>query len=357
LLADQVCDEITLTTPAVRARVLAMAQVVSRDLEERPAIVRSAEVAIIYNVAGDVARVHSQGGRIIPPSGHLAGTADLLEVRGEREGLVIRDYKTGRRQRETLDPETDPQLRAYALFAARAYGARSATIEIAHVDEERIWVVSARLDALELDMARDEIVSMLRGLAMVTGPTVGEHCRYCPILASCPTTLDTLSTIRSEGQAYPVVTQLAEIKGPEHLASLHRRLKMVENAVPKLRAILRESAMAIGPVEVEPGLWYGLVTEDGRERIDLAASGAADIVQKHLGDAKAWGDAVSLETSKAALERAARARAEELGHEGRGAVKQILGPLMADLRSVGAIQRGAPIKKVTEYSKKAEEET
>jgi len=122
---------------------------------------------------------------------HIAGTADVLGWFPAIERVVVLDMKTGR---NAVDVEETPQLRLYALAAAKVFEAKEAQIVVSQrqgghrrgrglvfsIDELRAWydieVRPAAMRAVEARAAND-IEPYL---------SVGAHCRYCPAIAICP---------------------------------------------------------------------------------------------------------------------------------------------------------------------------
>lgn len=355
VLVDDVAQEQGLADDQT-LRLHSVSEAIATDLDEiRPSLSFCAsEVVIVLNVASGRVRWGAGGEGFRPPSGCISGTLDVLAVRADGT-VVIRDYKSGFKQARELVSRRDPQIRAYALMAGRLFRGSRVVVELAHVHEEGVRVDFAAFDALELGLIHQEIRDRMQRVSATTTPTPGPHCRRCPIVSACPVTGKALERAVAATDAYPIVADPKAIQSAEHAASMHRRLTMIEEGAPRIRAALQAWVLEHGDVEIEPGVFYGRVVVDGREKVTLDVPRAAEVVRKHLGEGAGWEAGVELDASKASLERGAKARAKELGIEGRGSVKQVLDPLLSELREMGAIKQGAPFEKVSEFKKKNQE--
>jgi hypothetical protein len=352
-LLEQVADEHGLT-PSERTKLLgcveaAIFEVLEHRIEEIE--YRAAEVSILYDVAADTARVLPEAlERDQIPEGHIHGTVDLVErIHGE---WVISDWKTGGRSGE-LDVMSDPQLRTYALMVARAFGAPRVGVVIIHVDEHGVVPDQHMLDGFELHVARAALRADLALVEAGGPPRPGRHCasKYCPIVAECPATLRALAEVQSSVDAQLPMQLLPLDALPEQAARVRVGIRAVEKQLAYYQAALEAWVDANGSVEIAPGVRYGKIERDGNERIDAEQPGAVAAVRELLGEQADL--ALEVSTSKAAIERAARARAKALGDTAKGAIKRHTDPVLDRLRSIGAIRQGAPSTRYDEVAVKA----
>jgi hypothetical protein len=300
---------------------------------------RAGEVSILYDVAADTARILPEAlERDAIPPGHIHGTLDLVEAWDN--GLEIGDWKTGERSAGELAIKTDPQLRTYALLAARAFGRDRVQVALLHASESGIVPDRAELDAFDLACARAALRATLAKVDAGGPPVPGRHCttKYCPIVASCPATQRALAEVQAAADAQ-LPMQLT-ITSPEQAARVRVGLKTVEKALEQYQAELRRYIDEHGAIEIAPGVLYGKVEREGNERVDAEVVGVVTALQELLGDAA--DEALEVSTSKAAIERAARKAAKDRGLTGKGALKQVTDPVYARLRQLGAIKQGAP---------------
>lgn len=336
-LLEQIAAEQKLS-PGEETRLLAAVEL-GVDLLAAVPDFRAAEVSILYDVERDTARILPEAlARDQVPAGCIHGTIDLLEVWGD-DGLCITDWKTGGRSDE-LDARTDPQLRTYALMAARALGRKGCAVSILHVRDDGIDPDTWHLDAFDLALARAALRKTLAKVDAGGPPRPGRHCsaKYCPAIGSCPVTQRAIAEVQVAVEAQLPMGLV--IESPEHAARVRLGIRAVEDALEQYRAVLHAYVSTHGPIEIAPGVRWGRIEREGNERIDAEVAGAVTVIQELLG---AEADlALEVWTSKAAIERAARAHAKARGIEGRGALKQITDPVLARLRALGAIKQGAP---------------
>jgi len=221
------------------------------------------EVALAYHVRRGTARLlEGVEGRAYPQGDHeVCGRVDLL-VDADPTRPVVIDWKT---TRWDFDVETArPQLRFYALAAARALGADRAGYAIAVITDDgavawhRYWLDADDLAQIAADVARAwERVEAARrardaherSYAAPWSPDVrrGAHCRYCPALASCP-------GLRAE---LSLGADLAAELDERQVAAAYERALSLGDA----RETLRDAAVAWvasrGPVQLSDGRWLG----------------------------------------------------------------------------------------------------
>ncbi len=340
-----------------RRRLVICVEHAARHLDE-DATYRSAEVPLLFDVVTGAAwEAKSREESFRPPDKHLGSVLDVVTV-GSR-GLVVTDWKTGFAQASEEKITESWQLRAYGLFAARAFGADEVTVELAHVSEEGVRSDPMTLDVLELGLIEARIRGLLKWLGQGQPPRSGRHCtsKYCPILSVCPIPQKAMLQIQRSVDAATALPVTAHIQDEEHAKKVRRGLKMVKSALPAIEAALDLWVERNGGFEIEPGVWYGPVEHEGKRRVDVEVPGALKVIREHLGEHAEM--ALSLDTSQAALKRAARSAAAAAGDTERGAEGRVFKPLWAELQNVGAVKQGASYVTVEEkkISRASTEET
>jgi len=227
-------------------------------------------------------------------------------------------------------------------------------VVLLHVSEDGVHPSEAHLDAWELELARAELRGTLAKVDEGGSPSPGRHCstRYCPIVGECPATQRALSEVQSAADAQ--LPMGLTIESPEHAARVRHGIKAVEKALEQYRAALYAYVTEHGAIEVAPGILFGRIERDGNERIDAEVVGAVSAIQELLGEHADL--ALDISTSKAAIERGARAYVKAHGVAGRGALKTVVDPVLARLRDIGAIKQGPPSVRYDEIQTKKKEQ-
>lgn len=255
-----------------------------------------AEVAYAFDVVSGKARELGRNlGRNYPKTRatEIVGTTDKVTVEPDR--VVVRDYKSGAGF-GVAAPAVNVQLGFYAVCAAEVHGKNAARVELEFLDRDG-QVVGADLDALDLAAMRERIRAIWNATGGETPTTVtGDHCTGCPCITRCPPHL-TMAIAFSEGMWPDIMPSdgLTIEKLPqiwEHLKNAKRVVGLVEKTV---RAIASQTPIALadgkvlGSHEVERSELDGVVTYQALR----------DLHGEEVARA-----AVSMETSKAALEEA-----------------------------------------------------
>jgi hypothetical protein len=202
------------------------------------------------------------------PEGWVCGTADavavakgmsrLSESAPAEDEVVITDWKTG--MIPVDHPEANLQLRFLALAAARSYGVRKATVQIAYIDNEGEITVSAFEFGLR-DL--DEIAEQLRAISRRVEEArteslalkVGSHCRYCPALRFCPAQASAArSLLDAAGEA------AAGELTPREAALIWNRLQTVKHAIKVSEEVLQAYVEQEDGIELPGGGQLKLVT-------------------------------------------------------------------------------------------------
>lgn len=141
-------------------------------------------LASLYETAADVEETEVTM-TIDLPGAVLTGTADRIEIRGNR--LTVIDYKTGRN--EVTGAEGNFQLQAYALMAAKLHR---------ELEEFEVCVIQPlakgggsraifrRQDLRVVWQRLLDLVEAIRVAGLRPSPVKGDHCTYCPALSICP---------------------------------------------------------------------------------------------------------------------------------------------------------------------------
>lgn len=303
-----------------------------------------AEVALGYSVTWDEGRrigtnIGRDYGDVAPDE--YVGSADYLLVQGDVVKVV--DLKTGRLSVDP--PERNQQLLSLALAASRAHGTRGgARLAILRAPEgqEPQWLEAVvGQDALEAHAAKlgrwfDEYRESLADVAEGREPRhlrTGSHCRYCPARGACPAQSRALTEATAKAPTFRESWRTALYSGgAAQVWALRQALK---GELELLDEALRDAARN-GPLDIGDGRTYGWRSIE-RETID------AEAAWKVLGDAyglEVARAAMTLETSKAGIERAMRAVVEQAKARGEKlTVKAAVSGAMDALRAAGAVQR------------------
>jgi len=303
------------------------------------------EVTIAYDPTTDTAR--EIDAPELATEDEIVGTVDALRV---VDGCVeIVDWKTGATAR-SIDPDRSQQLRWYSLAAARALGVERARPSIVALSESGYGTWHGReLDAFDLDEIRDELRDLLRRAPSAL-PVLGRHCRahYCPIVASCPAVLaQAKAVLRSVST---MATPTAEPTTDDEARATRIAVRALEAALEKYDNAVKRYVDRNGPLDLGDGTSLAAVEQEGRESIDAGIPGAVSAIREELGDRA--DEALEVKTSKAAIERAIRARLRESGEIERGAIKAAVDKIDARLRGLGAVRQGAPYMKYEEIRPK-----
>jgi hypothetical protein len=268
-----------------------------------------AEVKLAYDVALRTGRVIGEGGgRDYGSVGpfEIAGSCDVMGVVGRQ--VVIIDWKTGH---SDVDPAaTNWQLWFYALAACRALGMDSALIRIVYTQSGR--VDEYEIDALELA----EFASSLERMHRQVGERIearkrgeiletreGSWCKHCTSKHVCPSKTALLVQVSTGGLAVIGDTEMTK----ERAAGAYEQIVKIEQLVKDARKRLETYVDEQGPIDLGNGRMFGRYSRKGNERLDGAI--AVKAIHEVVGEgAKEFESiAIGYTTSKAAIERAAKA--------------------------------------------------
>lgn len=178
----------------------------------------------------------------------LAGTADIVGIRNG--ALLIADWKTGR---EAPPAKNNAQLMFLAMCANKLADFDEIELCIGHVVDGKVWPDYDTVTRFDLDIFEAELKAVLANPK--PEPKPGTHCRYCPVLATCPKALETLAEKDDE---YPLALRgIDSIQSPQHAEWLLHRIDAAEELLSSVKAKVREYADANGAFELSNGKKWG----------------------------------------------------------------------------------------------------
>jgi len=270
------------------------------------------EVALALDPRNATARVLGQGlNRQYPPllPGEICGTADVVRI---DDFVEAHDFKGD--HNKALEPaSTSLQLRAAALCGCIKSGASSALVSHIHIRDDgthwqdgphEVGILDMLDDARRITNALDVVASGVK-----TDPVSGAWCRYCPARLACPESVTTFAalTVQTTG-VVPIEAELMRRirEDPEGArAAVARAASIIGAMTGQLKAYAEEC----GGWQTASGQWYGKHVVDRSEIDGVVAFGVAlDAYGEEVARA-----AVSMESSAAAIERAAKKAKEILG--------------------------------------------
>lgn len=327
------CDVVKLGEAEAIARVpkLFVEECLAIDLASLPhssSMAWAVELAMAYDCGNDTAREISRGlgdrDYSSCSNDELPGTADVVGLTAA--AVVVLDVKTG--WARLGRPAESLQLLGYAVAAARLFKRDEAIVGWIRLTDGQPRYEYAKLDCFALDAAAAaiaEVVEAVRHAELNSEPlepSISSHCTYCPAYLRCPAQATLLAEVSrsslfddqivpvdvgtDEGRAALVESTFSD---PERLDQFLVRLDAMKKLVAWLDNAVQTAARA-KPLPLPGGEVYGVVTT-AREKLD------ALVAQKALADefGQAFADEaieVSLETSKAAIKRAATKRIDVL---------------------------------------------
>lgn len=303
------------------------------------------EVALGYRVAFDQARfigfdIGRNYGNIAPDE--VVGSADYVSP---HEGLVsVVDLKTGRGEVEP--PANNYQLLTLALAASRLWsttkGAQLGILKAPEGQEPRLVWATVPQEALEQHAQRlaTWFAAYREALADVAAGkpprhvVTSSHCRYCPARGACPAQSATLTQVAAPETRPTFRESWRAALARGDAATVWAIRQTLRGEVEALDDALREAAKA-GPLDIGEGRTYGWRTV---ERASIDAEKAWDTLANTYGLEVARA-AMTLETSKAGVERAMRLAVERAKAEGRKlTLKAAVSLAMDELKAAGAVE-------------------
>jgi PD-(D/E)XK nuclease superfamily len=262
----------------------------------------------------------------------IPGTVDAIALDLGEGRVVVVDLKTGKGPKRVADYRR--QLLHGAVCAARAYGVERARIAIAHVTADGVRLDEEDVGAEELEEAAQSLVRDLARLPLAA-PMPGLHCsaRYCPLRATCPATVALVA--QADVDELQHVPLRGDVEDERQARALALGLPRLAAWIDDRRRALRAFVDARGAVRLDDGHAFGRFEEE-RETPRLDVHGAREALEGVLGDRIEF--ALEVKTTKAAIERAARRVAADLGGR-RGELKKIKTAAFAALRAAHAMKR------------------
>jgi len=161
-----------------------------------------------------------------------------LDITGEIDccGYVL-DWKTGR---EAPKAAGNGQLLFGAMCLSKVHGWDQVKVCIAHVKPDgQIWRDNAEVDSFDLLAFESELKAAILAAPNARAKAEG-HCKYCPVLAICPRTLE---VIEEPDQPWPLALRdVTSITCPEHAAWLLHRVDAAKDLLKSVEAKIREYA-------------------------------------------------------------------------------------------------------------------
>ncbi|TAK30963.1 MAG: DUF2800 domain-containing protein [Myxococcaceae bacterium] len=216
----------------------------------------------------------------------FVGTADVVVVDRDQDLVIVGDYKFG--HGHVAPAATNPQLRALALYAARAHRVTQARVVVIRGrDDGSCWLDTAALSETDLERIADELIAFARQVVidqrqeLLPPATPGAHCRYCRSAVHCPEGPMALAVAQGTG----LVDLAATAAGRGRLLQLRdfaKRLPEIINdqlrlaiargdtSLPEGQTLAIESTEKRQVADVEL-VWNTTVAELGHEAADVAA--------------------------------------------------------------------------------------
>ncbi len=299
------------------------------------------EVPLYYHVEARTGRVGQHMRRYYDPRpGELYGTTDVIGLGADYACVV--DYKSGK---HVTPLARNLQVRFAALAAARAYGRQTihAMLVFLH-DDGSHFTESATWDVFELAIIEQEMTVLwdrIHGPRAAGQRNEGEHCRYCPAFAACPSKISLALAITN-----PQIQERMEARllTPENAAEVYHKLIAAEQVLARIR-----------------GAIYGFARQ---QAIDLGNGKLLGerVTQRRAVKGEAAWDALSSLHGPEVARRAVTIEASLTS------VREALAPLRAKGRSIAQMEREAlakieelqglstkTIRTVTEYTPKEED--
>jgi hypothetical protein len=313
-------------------------------LDELPidGVAYAAEVSFAYNPATDTGR---ELGRDLERAyeglrpGEIPGTADVVGLTADGEGVIIYDYKFGRRGATAA--ERNLQLAFLALAACRAYGRQRAHVAIISLwDAERPTFDRCDWSDLVLDVWADEIRNLIDVVEQtraiwrgeVDGAslalTVGEHCRYCHARRRCSAWTAMITALARDPRGELVDLSAPAALDDDQVARAWRRLVDLQKVLEVAETVLKGYVSMHGQVDLGEGRALAQVLV---ERESVVGRVARELLEEKHGKevadrASEW--SVSKNSIEEALRKVAMQRQLEAGP---GAKRVALAPIVREV--------------------------
>lgn len=274
----------------------------------------SAEVSLAYNVTDDTARVLGTSldrDYSSVTDDEIPMTLDVAGVGPDR--VVTADYKTGFAK---LTRAVDNwQIRGGALAMSRAFDRYQADSQLITIRRDRApWRDRATFDAFDLARFAAELRETKQRIdrdraAFARGehvePTEGPWCRYCPCAWSCPAKVGAIRLALGAADNLPVTAADAGLLWERAEAGVKALKKLKSDLI----AMATHEPLLLRIEDDGTAVYLGRTEKPGNE--ELTATIAIDEAAAVLGvepDAAFQREVAGLEVTKAAIERACKAR-------------------------------------------------
>lgn len=308
----------------------------------------------VRELGRNLGRAYIQAG--LKPN-EVPGTIDWLGQRPDRDAMIVVDAKSGftrvTRAKENL------QLLFAAVCSSEVYGVSEGIGAICYTrDDENPYFDACEWTSFELAAAKQRIMKLGRavlaakaawdGYDLMTGEVleekkrprivVGEHCRWCPALTTCPAQ----GALVRRLVATPEEAEADFKRGlsDNDMADLvYRRLVAARKVIDAaMGAVYARAAQT--PIKLSSGMVLGMHTT---ERESLDADVVAAVVRELHGEANVI-KAVEAEATKASVGRLSRQLKAEMG----GTMTEYTKKILEAVRARGGV-RVKQSTKVQEY--------
>jgi hypothetical protein len=265
--------------------------------------------------------------------GEIPGTADVVGLTADGEGVIVFDYKTGW---QALTPaHRNVQLGFLAVAAARAYGRRRAHVGLILVrDGEPPVFDRHEWGELELDIWADEIIGLVEHVDTLRADaeagrrlpvTLGAHCGYCPARRACPGFVDMIQALARDPRG-----ELLDLSAPrsltdQQIAQAWQRIEVLKLVLETADKVVKEWIKVHGPVDLPDGGRVAAVLE---HREQLVGSIARDVLAELLGPEHA-DRAAEWKVTKKSIEDACKKVAPERGSKAAPLMREVLAAIAA----------------------------
>ncbi|HEX4946835.1 MAG TPA: DUF2800 domain-containing protein [Blastocatellia bacterium] len=209
-----------------------------------------AEATFAFDPVTQTARLLGTSlGRQYENTGEILGTADFVARHADTRQLVIVDYKTGL---IPVDAATSYQLAFLALAAQLHYDTEEVIARIVQIREDATFHFNERVYSAELlrEFAGhlhelQQVISVFakwHEMGKTLPVTIGEHCKYCPALASCPASASVFQNLQWATDKDSLAAWDVARLNAQEAGALWDRLQLIKKALDVQDAALRDYA-------------------------------------------------------------------------------------------------------------------
>lgn len=307
-----------------------------------------AEAKFRYNVKTGTSELIGYGGDRNYGEPHpdvIAGSCDVLGFLDGR--VVIVDWKTGFADVEPA--RSNAQLWYYALAACRtpdaiAQGINGAIIRIVYTqtgycDSYEIDSIELATYAAQLERVHAQVTARRAAAARneVLDTREGAWCKHCSSKFACPSKNALLVQIAERGTAAIGDVALTAERARSLYEFLGQAEAMIKEAKKRLDTFVDEQ----GPIDLGDGKLYGRYVKMGNEKVDgeIALRAIREVCGEYVMPFELG--AITMSTSKAAIQRAAKAVGQpQLNKAVLGRIRALGGIKAEEKRPIGEYMRG-----------------